>query len=1299
MNHHQKGTQVNHTARSTRTPFLRTGFFATLRGLLRAEGSGAPSSGVGARTSPLKLAALTVLAALCALALGATPASAALTFEQIGEITGPEAGVPFGSLKSESVAVNDQNGHILIADSGAHRVYDFASATDTAPTVWDGTTTPAGEFTGNLAVAVDNSTGDVYVSDSAHAVIDKFDQDGNLISGFGDTTPTPDGQLKGLATPATEFSPATQGSFGIAVDQATGNLYAIDAGHEVIDAFDEAGAFLPGQQVTENPGELYGGGGAYTDGIAVNDQSGELLVSDSWDLHTYRFELATATFIAAIDGSETPAGGFGFGYTSVAADNSNGQIYVNDTEHQVVDSYNPNATYSGLQITGTPFAPFGGVAVDQGSSAVYVADGTGAVEVFEALVVPGTTTAAPSNLTATSATLNGTVNPDEVPLKPSPSEGCFFEWGETESYGEIAPCEEPDASEVGEGNTPVAVHADLSGLHPGTTYHFRLVAANANGTAPGADQSFTTGATIDSTSVANVTATSADLGAQINPQGLETTYHFEYGAADCSTSACTSVPVPDAALGSGTEPVAVARHIQGLQPATVYHYRVLALTPLGTVPGPDLTFTTQPPATPFQLPDGRAYEQVTPVEKGAGSLWPPFQVPGFGGYQAALSGDAFAFPALVPLPGSAAGGNGSVYLATRGSAGWSTESLLPPQAGTTSLLESPYIFGFSPDLSRSVLQDGGHKGQDFPPLFPGEPAENENLFLRDNHTASYQLLNVTPPTAAPSPAGFEGASADYSHLFFTSEAKLTPDALEGAVNLYQWSAGQVSLVSLIPTAPATSCGGAGPTCSPAHNASLGAGNFGATPFVNAVSPDASRVYFQATNTFSESGRLYLRQGDTTVQISASQKTNGAGPGGTDPNGPLFPASWPSSADGSRAFFTSCEQLTDDSTAVFTENCYRTLRNFPGALARHGQDLYSYDADTGQLTDLTVDHNPGDPFGADVQTVLGSSADGSYVYFVANGVLAPGATPGDCLNQVSPPDATCNLYLSHDGAITHVATIAEPDQENWYRHPQVRITPDGIHLAFQSTASLTGYDNTVASGPDCGQNPVTTERFGLRCPEVFLYDAATGHLACASCNPTGARPLGPSLLDPPEGESTRTGASNSIFDSGYFTHNLSTDGARLFFTTADSLAPADTNARADLYEYENGAPHLISSGTSAADSTFIDATPTGSDVFFETSARLAATDTDGANDIYDARVGGGTPSPVNPVECTGDGCQQPAVPPNDATPGSLTFNGAGNLLQCPKGKVKRRGKCVARKHKRHHKKHHKRHAKVSRGGAK
>ncbi len=150
-------------------------------------------------------------------------------------------------------------------------------------------------------------------------------------------------------------------------------------------------------------------------------------------------------------------------------------------------------------------------------------------------------------------------------------------------------------------------------------------------------------------------------------------------------------------------------------------------------------------------------------------------------------------------------------------------------------------------------------------------------------------------------------------------------------------------------------------------------------------------------------------------------------------------------------------------------------------------------------------------------------------------------------------------------------------------------------------------------------------------------------------------------------------------------------ASLFFDSADALLPRDTNGAEDVYEYENGNLSLISTGESAEDSYFIDASASGSDVFFTTAQQLMRIDTDDSYDLYDARVDGGIPAQnaSPPAECQGDACQTPATAPIDETPGTADFSGSGNFVAPPtpvvNHKIKRKAKARKRKKIKHRKK--------------
>jgi hypothetical protein len=505
---------------------------------------------------------------------------------------------------------------------------------------------------------------------------------------------------------------------------------------------------------------------------------------------------------------------------------------------------------------------------------------------------------------------------------------------------------------------------------------------------------------------------------------------------------------------------------------------------------------------------------------------------------------------------------------------------------------------------------------------------------------------------------------------------------------------------------------------------------------HSISTDGSRVIFTYQH------HLYLRVNATTapspvsgVAVNGSQCTDPEAActiqldtvqgGSGNAQEAFFQLA---SADARRIFFTDESSLTAGSGAETKK-----------------PDLYEYDLERplGQrLADLTP--KTGGESAAVRGTLPGASEDAEYLYFVADGVLAHNtvdngagpeeATPGDCPVGPFNVSATqsCNLYLLHAGTVTFIASLSGADEASWgglgaSGAPSVialaaRVSPNGRWLAFSSQTSLTGYDNRDAASGQPDQ-------------EAFLYHAPPGEgeegrLVCASCDPSGARPHG--VVNVPEvgtqslpllrsttrpwiGDAWLAGilpAADSSTSSLYQPRYLSDQG-RLFFDSTDALVPQDSNGSLDVYEYEppsaeeeappgdtctpssttyspaqHGCIDLVSSGTSPGESGFLDASESGSDVFFMTKSQLSRKDFDTSYDVYDARVGGGEAEEAKPVECLGDSCQPPATPPNNPTPGSLTFGGAGNILQCPKGKVRKGGRCVVKKHKKkHHKKHH------------
>jgi streptogramin lyase len=202
---------------------------------------------------------------------------------------------------------------------------------------------------------------------------------------------------------------------------------------------------------------------------------------------------------------------------------------------------------------------------------------------------PSATTLAPSASDASSATIEGVVNPELA------STGYHFEWGPTASYGTSLPASN---AAVGNDGADHAVNQALSGLQPNTVYHYRVVATNTTGTTNGGDQAFTTdGVLPDATTdkVTGVTSSHAVIFGKVNPRNTATTYRFEWGT---STTYDHVAPALDATVGSNNSTHTVNEVLSGLDPSTTYHFRVVATSAEGVSYGADMTFTTDaaPPA-------------------------------------------------------------------------------------------------------------------------------------------------------------------------------------------------------------------------------------------------------------------------------------------------------------------------------------------------------------------------------------------------------------------------------------------------------------------------------------------------------------------------------------------------------------------------------------------------------------------------------------------------------------------------------------------------------------------------------
>jgi hypothetical protein len=777
---------------------------------------------------------------------------------------------------------------------------------------------------------------------------------------------------------------------------------------------------------------------------------------------------------------------------------------------------------------------------------------------------------------------------------------------------------------------------------------------------------------IEEASVTGIRDSSATLNATINPEEATTSYRFEYAPVGGSF-----IAVPEAGgqgeIDEGPAGVPVSTHLQvGLSPASEYQFRVTVENSIGSVTGESVSFTTQPLGGTFSLPDNRSWEMVSPPQKEGSLLGWILETP----VQAAADGNAFTdwdeFQATEANPAGSAGENSILF--ERGASGWSSHMISSPHEHVVgiSIGAGGEYRAFSENLSKGVLQQFGS----FTPL-SSEATEQTPYVLTSPVGGSVQPCGnrcfAPLVTAANTPSGtkfgdepegtckalfcgpeFVGATPNLEHVVLASGQVLAAGGVEkeGRGDLYEWSDGKLAFVGSGELGSTNAAGGGG------------------SDRRHAISDDGTRVFFNNHPFYDDpvEGLKGLLMRDTaTGQVVRLDVPNSDAPPLT---GEEAEASYmTASSDGSKAFFLDESGLTAESSSG-------------------GTDLYEYDVNAPEgekLTDLSVDRNGSEP--ANAAMVLGASEDGSYVYFIAGGVLAPGAGPGGC-GVFEAPGTLCNLYVSHDGVVKFIDAVAagEPDTNPGLSKLPVRVSPNGQWLAFMSSRDLTGYD--------------TDDAFtGLPDQEVYLFDAAGDKLVCASCNPTGARPVGIVY----EGQSVWSGIGNmfrpgtpmassvppwTTYELGvaiYQSRYLSNSG-RLFFDSIDSLSPQDVNGVGDVYEFEppgvgscgstdvtfsvraGGCIALISSGASNEESAFLDASETGGDVFFLTSAKLLARDFDNSPDIYDARECTATsqcvpPEPAMSPPCdTGESCK-PSPSPQPAIfglPSSATFSGVGNV---------------------------------------
>jgi hypothetical protein len=756
-----------------------------------------------------------------------------------------------------------------------------------------------------------------------------------------------------------------------------------------------------------------------------------------------------------------------------------------------------------------------------------------------AVAPPSVTIDPVTTFTGTTAHLTGTINPnapEAAPVTDPAVEAAF----RTSWHFECSPACPGLNGTVGADDTPNTVEADASGLSPNTAYEVSLVGENLGGAEDAGPEAFTTNpiAPQVSRSTAAPLRTEATLGGKINPGGLGATYHFEYGL-----TTAYGHTTPTEGVAAGISAVAVSASISGLAEGTGYHYRLVAENSVEAVDGPDGIFATTTRGSTADscpnaavrsqqsagyLPDCRAYEQVSPVEKEGADVNGDAAAGGSSGeVHVAASGNAVAYSSFGAFANAPGGGWPSWYRAVRGGAGWSSSSLTPAfVAGGTPPANTASVTALTSDLSKAIVSTNA-------PLTGNAPPGVYNLFVQDNTSGAHGLVTDLgpPPSLLPPPPLQVGASADLRHVFFLSEANLTPEATGFGWKLYESVDGATRLAGIGPPPGNESFSGVFPAMNRSSD--------------RMVSDDGSRVYFVGPDRI-----LYVREdGTTTRRVSPAGSVEDR-------------------------FFTA---TPDGSTVLYAMTSVGSGGGLESTLVRT-------DVETGTTETLSGNGDSSEEFFA----VLKASDDLRYVYFLSG--QSSGTTmwiwhdgsrtqiaqiaAGDKLAEASAvsPYASAASTVSPDGQTllfvsgTQLTAYDNEGHREVYRYrpaagaldciscPPSGAPPRGdaslVDWYFRSTANLP--ENSLWNGPE----PWRRWR-NISSDQRRIFFNSSDSLVPSDVN-------GKSDVYMFEDGQLSLLSDGSDRDGSRFM-NASANGDDVFFVTRDRLVPGDRDDLVDVYD--------------------------------------------------------------------------------------------------------------------------------------
>ena len=1258
---------------------------------------------------------------------------------------------------------------------------------------------------GPTDVEVDQSSHDFYVTDPANHRVEKFDSGGNFLLMFGkgvdqttggDVCPENPGDV--CQAGASGSSPAAfDNPYYLAVDNSggpsSGDVYVADKGTKLVQKFDSSGQIvsswgvagqkdgsdainLPGFGVpfglaVRSNGELYVGGTNYLSCCgAINyyrytqdgtykefgntsaipwlkvDPAGSVYFSDANQVT--KISASSGAFLLMTSGH--PTTGFGFDPSSQELYQDTGTVidhYSGDCDPSVAPCDPADAFGSG-HLFGSM-----GVAVDGTSHTVYVANSTSNEVAAFGDARPIVTTGPPTNVTESSVTLTAHIDP----AGRGDITSCHFEYGFDTTYGTSIPCEPDPASNPPGSNFKgtTDVTATIQGLSPGTKDHYRVVVSNAVGAhSNGLDQEFITtqSPTIDGLLSANLTRTTADLNAEVNPNGLETTYHFEYGSS--SPTYGQSAPVPDGSISASNTDQPISVHLENLIPHVVYHYRLIATNADGTTTSGDQAFNFYPPACPNEnvrqqdqanyLPDCRAYELVSPGDAAGTQLYPGGPNTG-----QATNPSRFAFTGLwgtIPNSGgSPINSIGDLYVATRTNTGWVTKYVGPPanevavaggppqglpNTGTTD------SFGCRPCMS-----NGGSTPDIIQNNVLTNPSMSVFLDWNDgNQSAGGSGGDYNPTPVASNAPYVWSAEGTFLDRWPTNLATVPSGQYPPGVNFYFRVGSIPPGEKPLSAAP----GGLGALSCVTVEAFFLPPNY--CPGDVTASSDLTHFAFATEwNVFASGGQLSppgsVYDNNTKAEtVTVASKT----PAGDDiPSEPGDASGDPleipaTSTDGSHILIAS-----GGIGPCGLSNCPIPPCSFTVSFRCPMQPSHLY-----MRVDQAVTYDVSE--GHDV-TYVGETEDGSKVFFTSPEQLTPEDTDSSTdlymwseatnsitlvskgSNGTGNSDACNSNFTASCGVVTysnmHFCALESgvggncrsdnsiasqkgdiyffspeqldgsrgiPNQENLYDYRNEKVQYVTTFTTRSYCVPQSTYGGACSDGPVVRMqvSPDDTHMAFITASPVTQYNNA-GHLEMYTYEPSTRKIVCVSCI--PSGAPPTSDVQGS--QDGLFMTN---DG-RTFFSTNDALVHGDTNGGEDVYEYVDGRPQLITPGTGETQQEgglylfnvpgFIGVSANGTDAYFSTYNTLVSEDHNGLFlKFYDARDSGGFPAPAPAPSCAAaDECHGPGS--SEQVIPQITSNAppvsVGNARS---ERVRHHIKKHHKRRVRHHiKKHHKRHA--------